>query len=1043
MPGPRLSPFRQSFLRVLSAICCVFIAAAVMARETLDFNRAWRFTRSDPDGAQAPSFDDSGWSVVSTPHTFNDTDTFDNWSPPGHRGEGEQWSGRAWYRKTFAVPAPWRGKKVFIEFEAARQVAEVWLNGEKLGTAKSGFTPFGFDLTPHLKTDGSPNVLAVMTDNRFMVDPDPGAKLAPGQDRAGSLHDMLVRMERDMPARLEDLQAGQIPWNNPHWHPAHGGIYRNVFLHVTDPLHITLPLHSFLQTEGPYAYATEISAARARVGIDVPFRNDRASAQHAVVRVEIFDASRNKVLAAEAARDIAPGASGKVTLSSDIIRPLLWQPGYPHLYRVVCSLSVDGRTVDRTEVPLGIRTVRWDPQAGFFINGSHVKLHGWGQKPTDEWPGLGAAQPDRLHAYTLRLMLDAGGNFVRWGHAAAGPASIVAADRFGIVTLQPGVDGEMDTSGAAWELRSAAFRDVIIYFRNHPSILIWEGGNQKVSRGHAAELRAHMDNYDPHGGRVYAHRRADEITAAFMDIGIGTEGGREIARLPVVEGEYNREEAPRRVWDDFSPPTFGYAAVPGKVQTYRLNSEQFAVNQIAHYVKKLGSPAHAGGANWIFSDSTSGGRVETEVARASGEVDGARLPKEAWFVCAAMWRSDPQVHIIGHWAYPAGVKKTIHVASNADEVELLLNGKSLGRAKPEMRYLFTFPSVAFSPGSLTARAWRGGKEIAAHTLRTAGPAVALRMTSPLTGRPEKKTYDGLPAKSVLLSADGADVALVDVEAIDADGNRCPTWQGRVDFALEGPAVWRGGYNSGRPGSINHTHLDLEAGINRVALRATLEPGRGVLRARADGLRSAGIEFESMPPPSPVFAASPSVERFQPEAVLPVSAPDWQAVPALARPQPPLVRTASADEKMAGRFTKTFSYSAPGSQITHLDTDAQPGKNAYADTDSPFGELPAILRGADWIKACNSDALYNAVDLVELAVGTGAVVIIAHDDRLPRPPWLADQFEQTPDKIAVLGKPMTLFVRRMPDGGSLTAGANTEAGAPAQANMYVVFVAAAK
>jgi beta-galactosidase len=239
------------------------------------------------------------------------------------------------------------------------------------------------------------------------------------------------------------------------------------------------------------------------------------------------------------------------------------------------------------------------------------------------------------------------------------------------------------------------------------------------------------------------------------------------------------------------------------------------------------------------------------------------------------------------------------------------------------------------------------------------------------------------------------------------------------------------------------HLDLEAGINRVALRATLEPGRGVLRARADGLKSAGIEFESTPPPSPVFAASPSVERFQPEAVLPVSAPDWQTVPALARPQPPLVRTASVDEKMAGRYTKTFSYSAPGSQITHLDTDAQPGKNAYADTDSPFGELPAILRGADWIKACNSDALYNAVDLVELAVDAGAVVVIAHDDRLPRPPWLADQFEQTPDKIAALGNPMTLFVRRMPDGGSLTAGANTEAGAPTEANMYVVFVAAAK
>src|SRR5439155_4196392 len=136
---------------------------------------------------------------------------------------------------------------------------------------------------------------------------------------------------------------------------------------------------------------------------------------------------------------------------------------------------------------------------------------------------------------------------------------------------------------------------------------------------HAKELRALMDKYDPHGGRVYTHRRADKITAEFMDVGIGTEGGREIASLPVFEGEYDREESPRRVWDDKSPPNFGYPEAKGL--TYQLTSEQYAVNEISHYVKKLGANDHCGGANWIFSDSTSGGRVPCEVARASGEVD--------------------------------------------------------------------------------------------------------------------------------------------------------------------------------------------------------------------------------------------------------------------------------------------------------------------------------------------------------------------------------------------------------------------------------------
>lgn len=1003
------------------AILVIAAQAAGSPRATINFNPDWRFTKSDPSGAASPAHDDTAWERVSVPHTFNDTDTFDDWSLAGHRGEWEQWSGRAWYRKTFPTPGAWRGKKVFIEFEAVRQVGEVWLNGKKLGACKTGFSPFGFDLTPHLRPagDAEPNVLAVMSDNRFMKDPDPNARLAPGRDRPGSLHDMLVKMERDMPESLDDLQADQIPWNNPHWHPAHGGIYRNVRLHITDPLHITLPLYSFLETEGPYAYALEISAKTARVGIDVPVRNDRADGENITVFVEILDAGNRSVYRGNVTSYLAPGRATTLQLRGNIANPRLWEPDYPHLYRVVCTLDVDDKNIDRVEIPLGIRTVRWTPDEGFFINGRHLKLRGWGQKPTNEWPGLGAAQPDWLHFHTMALMREAGANFVRWGHAAGGPASIEAGDRLGIIALQPGADGEKDTTGAAWKLRSALFRDIIIYFRNNPSILIWEGGNQKVTREHGAELRGHMDKYDPHGGRAYAHRRADEITAEFMDIGVGTEGGREIARLPVVEGEYNREESPRRVWDDQSPPSFGYAAVPGKTQTYRLNSEQFAVNQISHYLKKLGPAAHSGGANWIFSDSTSGGRVETEVARASGEVDGVRLPKEAYYVCQVMWRTDPRAHIIGHWTYPADTKKTIHVVANndADSVELLLNGKSLGRAKPEQTYLFTFPDITFEPGTLTAVSYRDGQKLAEHTLRTAGPAVALRMTL-LENAPE-------------FVADGSDIALVNVEAIDAEGNRCPTWQDRVDFELTGPAVWRGGYNSGKPGTINNTWLDLECGINRVALRSTSEAGKITLTARASSLKDTQITLVSR-------RSSPGSAGILPAKKL-SEKPDWSA---LVTPRPPLVKAAAAAEKMSGRHTKTYSYSGPASAIVHLEIDARPGKNAYVDIDSPLpADLPAALVSADWIQTANGDALYSAVDFIEISVPANTTITVAHDDRLQRPGWLTSQFTQTPQKITILGHPMTLFTRSTKTGESVTMGDNVETknNLPDQPNMYLVFV----
>jgi beta-galactosidase len=160
---------RAAWCGAVVVLALVFSKDAAAQRLVLNLNPDWKFVKADPGGAQQPSFDDKGWANVSAPHTYNDIDTFDDWSIAGHRGEQNQWSGRTWHRKSLTPPESFQGKKVYLEFEAVRQVAEVYLNGRLLGVSKTGFAPFGFDLTPYLKFDGV-NVLAVMCDNRFMVD---------------------------------------------------------------------------------------------------------------------------------------------------------------------------------------------------------------------------------------------------------------------------------------------------------------------------------------------------------------------------------------------------------------------------------------------------------------------------------------------------------------------------------------------------------------------------------------------------------------------------------------------------------------------------------------------------------------------------------------------------------------------------------------------------------------------------------------------------------------------------------------------------------
>lgn len=955
-------------------------------RTKYNFNLDWKFIKENPENAEVLGFNDVSWKTVSCPHTFNDVDTFDDLSHGHHDGEDNQWRGTVWYRKHFKLPASDKGKKVFIEFESVRQIADVYVNGIHLGQNQTGFIPFGFDLTPHLKFGEQDNVIAVRVNN----------------DRGD-------HFRNNFP----------LVWNHEHWHPTHGGIYRNVFLHTMDPVHITLPLYDNLETVGTYVYAENISKEKADVTVTAEVKNDHNASKNITFIAQIIDNDGKVVETTSAEKSLQAGETFTFSTTSNIKNPNLWYTRHPYMYKVITALKEGDVVLDSYETPLGIRSFDFNKDTGFHNNGEYAKLHGWGQKPTNAWAGLGAALPDWLRDLTFRLMDEAGGNFIRWGHCAGSPAEIAMGDKYGFVTLMPGVSGESEDEGETWDIRIKAFKDMIVYYRNHPSIFIWEGGNWAESEAHYKEILDVIKSFDPNGKRLMGNRRADvkNDSEGYISIEIGTEGWeREYANLPIVESEYNREEAPRRIWDKQSPDDNFYSHPNIDRNTYTLNSEEFAVKQAYHWWDKMGRKAyHVGGANWVFSDGPHGGRCPTEVTRASGEVDGVRLPKEAFYALKAMWRPEPQVHIVGHWNYEAGTKKDVFVISNTAAVKLYVNGKFIAENKsPKDGYVYRFKNVDWQAGKIKAEGIIKHEVSVTQTKVTSGKPVALKLT-PITG-----------PKGWL--ADGSDVALIDVEVVDAEGRRCPLAKGRVDFAFSGQGIWRGGYNSGKPNSTNNLYLDIEAGINRVAVRSLLKAGTVKITATQPGLESANIQLKSLPVKTVngLTTEIPQVfENVLTEEPMPVYTPEIpEYVPGVTN---------------KSELFKKFSYT--GDAKAMLRTNMHWGKKAYTDLEYNYTVLPRYLNKSEYVRTPNSDNRYWARDQLQFIAGKKMHIYVLHDDTVPRPAFLLKDYKDNGDNVKVGEVNMSVFHRVAEAGESIIMAGNSDGDAPKNCRMYTVIAKA--
>lgn len=754
------------------------------ARDTYNFNSAWHI--------------DKHKQAVTLPHAWNEDEAFK--VPIAQLSDSV-----IWYRKTFRLPKSAENKRIFIEFEGARQSAEVFVNGKEVGINENGVMAFGFDLTPYLKK--GENKIEVRTDNSW------------------NYH------EKDTKSTFQ--------WNNKNFNANYGGLPKNVWLHVMDDVYQTLPLYSNLKTTGVYIYPKDfdIPGRQATICVESEVKNETDKPVKRRLKVEVNEKNGTNLCAFSGEEVTIPAHSTAILKAQGRAYGLhFWSWGYGYLYDVKTTVGTDVVTTTtgfrKTEFKNGM----------VYLNDRVIMVHGYAQRTSNEWPGVGMSVPAWLSDYSNDLLVKSGGNVVRWMHVAPWKQDVESCDRVGLIQAMPAGDAEADVTGRRWEQRTEVMRDAIIYNRNNPSVVFYECGNQRISAEHMVEMKKIRDQYDPNGWRAIGSREMLDKPEA--------EYGGEMLYVnksdtkPMWMMEYCRDEGLRWYWNSWSYPFHKEGDGPlyrnAPATSYNHNSDEFArelVERWYDYWRERpgsGTKVNAGGVKIVFSDTQTHGR-SADNYRVSGVVDPMRVPKDAFFAHQTMWDGwvddlKPHTYIVGHWNYKQGdVIPTIYVVSTSDSTVLVQNGQTITPTEHKYRFLSVYKNVKYTSDKLVALGLnKNGKEESRYTLETAGEPASIKLS-----KIENPTG---------WKADGNDLALVQVEIVDKQGRRCPLDNRLIKFALSGPAEWRGGVAKGKDNHVLCDTLPVESGVNRVMLRSLPKAGTVTLIAKAKGLPDAKVSF---------------------------------------------------------------------------------------------------------------------------------------------------------------------------------------------------------
>jgi beta-galactosidase len=783
------------------------------------FDAAWRFEKGDSAGAEMPGFADGGWRALDLPHDWAIEGPFDPKISP-HQGS-LPFFGVAWYRKRFTVPESARGRYYAIEIDGAMSNAAVFLNGHELGRRPYGYIGFSLDLTPHLVFGGE-NVLAV--------------RLAPEPESS-------------------------------RWYPG-AGLYRHVWIDATGPVHV--------DHWGTYVTTPAVDQGGATVAIRTELRNREGEAAAVVLETRILDAASREV-ASSASRPTVP-ARGVVAVLTRVTvpAPTRWDVDRPYLYTAVSTVRRGDAVLDRYATPFGIRTIEWGAGTGFLLNGRRVPLKGVCNH--HDLGALGTAVNRRAIERQLEILKGMGANAVRTSHNPPAPELLEAADRMGVLVMDEAFDmwamAKVKNGHGKYfeEWGERDLRDMIRRDRNHPSVVMWSIGNEILEQAKedgwktARRLTDICHEEEPSRPvtagfnqveNAIRNRLADQVDIPGFNYGV-----REYARIladhpgwTIVGAETASCVSSRGV---YHLPIEKYEKHSSLQLTgYDVIAPRWAHCPDVEFAGLEASPRVLGEFVWTGFDylgeptpyfAWDEPRDETDwPARSSyfGIVDLAGFPKDRFYLYQSQWTKAPMVHLLPHWNWSGreGQEIPVMAYTNAEEVELLLNGQSLGRKRKgepfvmpvgqkisdDLRFTTRYRvvwEVPYAPGTLKAVAYTAGRPVATTEVKTAGAAARLRL------QPDRAR----------IHADGEDLSFVTVRVEDAAGTLVPDADNLVRFAVEGAgriaAVDNGNAASLEPFQADHRKAF--SGLALLVVRSKRgERGEMRVTATSEGLAGAG------------------------------------------------------------------------------------------------------------------------------------------------------------------------------------------------------------